>query len=80
LSEISCDEVLHQVEHYLHGELAPDKAAGLAEHLAECAHCLDRAEFQRKLKEIVRSKCHSDTPVHLVERIRFALRIERSET
>jgi mycothiol system anti-sigma-R factor len=69
--------VLHQVEHYLHGELASDKAAVLAEHLSECGHCLDRAEFQRKLKDIVRSKCRSDTPTHLVERIRFALRTER---
>ena len=34
----------------------------------------------KKLKDIVRSKCQSDTPVHLVERIRFALRIERHET
>ena len=53
----------------------------LGEHLADCPPCFERAEFQRKLKDIVRVKCHSQTPEHLVAKIRQAIRIEfgRSE-
>jgi len=81
LSEISCDEVLVEIEHYLHGELDPDRSMLLGEHLADCPPCFERAEFQRKLKDIVRVKCHSQTPEHLVAKIRQAIRIEfgRSE-
>jgi mycothiol system anti-sigma-R factor len=81
LSEISgirCEEVLHEIEHYLHGELARERAVHFAEHLAACAPCFDRAEFQRKLKEIVRAKCSAHaTTEHLVMRIQHAIRSER---
>ncbi len=76
ISGIECDEVLVEIEHYIHGELDPDRSFHLAEHLAECGPCLDRAEFQRKLTAIVRHKCQSDTPAHLVAKIRFAIRQE----
>jgi mycothiol system anti-sigma-R factor len=76
LSEISCDEVLDEIEHYLHGELDPISATTLAEHLGDCPPCLERAEFQRKLKEIVRAKCWCDTPESLVLRVQETIRVE----
>ena len=77
MSEISCEEVLAEIEHYLHGELDPDQTSRLAEHLTTCSPCFDRGEFQRRLWEIVRTKCHSDAPEHLVWRVRLAIRSER---
>ena len=74
MSEINCDEVLSEIEHFLHGELDPDRASLLAEHLATCSPCFERAEFQRKLKEIVRSKCRLEAPDHLIVRIRRIIR------
>jgi mycothiol system anti-sigma-R factor len=79
LSEISCDEVLAEIEDYLHGELDPDRTALLAAHLGTCSPCLSRAEFQRKLKDIVRVKCQSQTPEHLVLRIRQTIRREAGQ-
>lgn len=77
LSEISCEEVLEQIEHYLHGELDHQTSAHLVEHLGECTPCFEHAEFQRKLKEIVRSKCRSEqTPQHLLVRVRETIRAE----
>jgi anti-sigma factor (TIGR02949 family) len=74
-TEITCDEVLAQVEHYLHGELDPESAGVLARHLSTCSPCWKRAEFQRKLKDIVRGKCLSDQPpAHLVVRVRHSIR------
>lgn len=78
LSEIRCDDVLSEIEHYIHGELDRDRSARLAKHLVECSPCFDRAEFQRKLKEIVRTKCRSQVaPEDLVVKVRQAIRVER---
>jgi anti-sigma factor (TIGR02949 family) len=79
LSEISCDEVLVEVEHFLHGELDSTRAASLADHLADCGTCMDHAEFARRLKDIVRTKCRSQPPEYLVVRIQTALRREAGE-
>ena len=77
LSEISCDEVLHEIEHYLHGELGQQQSSRLATHLEGCGPCFERAEFQRKLKDIVRSKCQpGGAPEHVVYRIQMAIRSE----
>ena len=78
MSQISCEEVLAEIEHFLHGELDPERSAVLADHLVTCLPCFDRAEFQRKLKEIVRTKCRSDAPEHLVWKVRMAIRTERT--
>ena len=76
LSEISCDDVLAEIGHFLHGELDSGKAAHLAQHLAECGPCLERAEFTRTLKMVIRTKCRSEAPEHLSLRIQEALRRE----
>jgi anti-sigma factor (TIGR02949 family) len=76
LSKISCEEVLVEIEHFLHGELDPDRSAVLADHLVTCLPCFDRAEFQRKLKDIVKTKCYSEAPKHLVWKVRMAIRSE----
>jgi mycothiol system anti-sigma-R factor len=76
LSEISCDEVLAEVEDYLHGELDAGRARVLADHLSTCSPCWDRAEFARKLKDIVRAKCRSRAPEHVIVRIRQTIRRE----
>ena len=77
ISGVGCDEVLHEIQHYLHGELDAERSWHLAEHLAACAPCFDRAEFQRKLKEIVKDKCRPHaTPQRVVQRIQLAIRSE----
>ncbi len=77
MSEISCEEVLAEVEHFLHGELDAAEAVRLANHLDTCPPCFERAEFQRKLKDIVKFKCRSEAPTHLVWRVREAIHLER---
>ena len=76
LSGISCEEVLQEIEHYLHGELDPSRSTSLALHLERCAPCLDRAEFKRRLREIVRAKCRSECPEDLIRRVQDAIRGE----
>jgi mycothiol system anti-sigma-R factor len=79
LSGTSCEEVLAEVELYIDGELEKGRALHLADHLATCSPCLRRAEFRAKLKEIVRRKCHTETPEHLVVQIRTIIRSNRDD-
>jgi mycothiol system anti-sigma-R factor len=76
LSEISCDEVLREIELYIDGELDVDRTAHLADHLGACSPCMYHAAFQSRLREIVRRKCRSATPDHLAARIRVMIRSE----
>jgi mycothiol system anti-sigma-R factor len=81
LSEISCNEVLAEIEAFVDGELPADRSVDLAEHLIECSPCLDRADFQRKLKEILRKKCGPDTdacPEHVTLRVRSTIWSQRA--
>jgi mycothiol system anti-sigma-R factor len=64
---------LAEVEHYLHGELDPGRTRVLADHLSTCSPCWDKAEFARKLKDIVRAKCRSEAPQHVILRVRRAI-------
>jgi mycothiol system anti-sigma-R factor len=79
LSEINCDDVLHELEHFIDGELDAARSAHLAGHLSECGSCLDRAGFQQRVKEIVRTKCGGAevTPGFLLERVRIRIQAER---
>lgn len=74
LSKISCDEVLNEIELYVDGELDRRRSLELDEHLRECRSCLGHADFQRRLKDVVRSKWGPETPEHLMDRISQAIR------
>ena len=80
MSGISCEEVLAEVELYIDGELEQARASHLADHLRGCTPCMRHAEFRARLKEIVRTKCRSEAPEHLVVRIRTVIREEQGPT
>ena len=66
-----CTETLLEVEADLDGEVDPDLAARIADHLSGCSPCLDRAEFRQHLKELVATRCiEKDVPEALRNRIR----------
>ncbi len=66
-----CRAVLEQIERYLDGELDPALHGDVHAHLSGCGPCMSHAEFQRRLKELLRAKCGCDeVPPSLLERIR----------
>jgi mycothiol system anti-sigma-R factor len=74
LSPTDCEHVLKQIELYLDGELVSSMRVEIEEHLGDCDPCSGHAAFQRRLKEVLRSKCGCDqVPPELVERLRALL-------
>jgi mycothiol system anti-sigma-R factor len=66
--------VLKQIELYLDGELVASLRLEIERHLGGCDPCSGHAAFQRRLKEMLRSKCGCDhVPPELVLRLRALL-------
>lgn len=63
-----CNDVLERLELYLDGE-SGDFEAFVAQHLGDCSPCLGRAEFERRLRELVAGACRDRAPAGLVERV-----------
>ena len=69
-----CDMILQEIQLYIDGEVTAERRTKLEDHLTSCTPCMHRAEFQARLKDIVRSKCSLEAPDHLVLRIRRVIR------
>jgi anti-sigma factor (TIGR02949 family) len=69
-----CAEVLQDLYVFLDGECADDLEASVRHHLGDCPPCMDRADFERALRELIASKCRDAAPTGLVDRIIDGLR------
>ncbi|HVF07684.1 MAG TPA: mycothiol system anti-sigma-R factor [Actinomycetota bacterium] len=69
-----CEETLKEIESFLDGELDVSVHEQIQIHLSDCNPCMQRAEFRRHVKGVVRSKCTGDdVPPALEHRIRALL-------
>ena len=73
MSSIDCERALREIELFLDGELDPSEVALLRKHLGNCPPCGDRADFHRRLKELLANKCHEQLPAALHARIHEVL-------
>jgi mycothiol system anti-sigma-R factor len=72
-----CDDVLESMYLYLDNEMLSDaERAQIRTHLNECMPCVESFEFEAEFKEIVRTKCTDDVPMHVSEKIRARLTVE----
>jgi anti-sigma factor (TIGR02949 family) len=69
-----CDRLLSELDDYLHGELAPDEAARLHDHLGDCPPCLESADFQAQLKALIAKRCGEPVPDEFRQRVLGFLR------
>lgn len=65
----NCDEVLERLERYLDGECPKGLEEIVRAHLAYCPPCLERADFERKLRALIASKCRDAAPSGLLDRV-----------
>ena len=65
----TCRQILTSLGTYLDGEIYGDVETVVAEHLADCPPCLDRADFERELKALLANRCREQAPSGLVDRV-----------
>jgi mycothiol system anti-sigma-R factor len=74
---VDCREALHELYHYLDGELTDEHRRAIAVHLDLCAPCADAAEFEAELRVVIAQKCRDHVPESLRGRIAAAIEEER---
>jgi mycothiol system anti-sigma-R factor len=69
-----CDDLLQELNDFLHGEVTEARKDSLRQHLEDCPPCLETADFQAELRAIVAKRCCEQVPESLRHRIEEILR------
>jgi mycothiol system anti-sigma-R factor len=73
--DMECAGVLRDVWLFLDDELDPGNRAAVEAHLEGCSPCLEEANLDQKLKELLHNKCGGEkAPEQLRERLAAHLR------
>jgi anti-sigma factor (TIGR02949 family) len=70
---VDCQDAVHQLYHYLDGELTDEKRTAIARHLDLCPPCSDGFDFEGELRRLIARKCRDDVPPELKARIAEAI-------
>lgn len=73
-----CEEALERLQIFLDSELGTIDQARLAEHLDDCSSCLDQAEYERRIRALLRRSCLERAPEALRIRVRTQLTVIRT--
>ena len=76
LSDMDCDEAVHQLYHYLDGELTDERRLKIVIHLDECGPCAGAAGFEAELRMVIANRCKDRVPETLIQRIAVAIHEE----
>ena len=68
-----CSETLHELYHFLDGELTEDKRTAIHEHLEDCPPCFEAFDFEAEIKQYIAQKCRDRVPDSLRARIAEAI-------
>jgi mycothiol system anti-sigma-R factor len=73
---VDCDEAIHELYHYLDGELTDERRTEITVHLDKCGHCAGAADFEAELRTVIASRCRDRVPDSLLDRIAGAIHEE----
>ncbi len=68
-----CSETLHELYHFLDGELTEEKRKDIQRHLEDCPPCFEAYDFEAEIKQYVAEKCRDRMPDALRARIAEAI-------
>ena len=71
---VDCDEAVHELYHYLDGELTEERRTQIRVHLDWCGPCGGAAEFEAELRHVIASHCRDRVPQSLIDRVAHAIR------
>ena len=73
---MNCDEALEKLWQYLDRELDAQTVAAIERHLNDCRDCFCKAEFERRLRVLLRRSCGCErAPLRLRARLSQLLRM-----
>ncbi len=64
-----CDEALHQLYHFLDGELTDERRVEIRTHLDDCPPCFEAFDFEAELRIVISHHCRETVPEALKQRI-----------
>jgi mycothiol system anti-sigma-R factor len=70
---VDCEEAVHELYHYLDGELTEERRTAISVHLDWCGPCSGAAEFEAELRRVIANRCKDRVPQSLVDRVAEAL-------
>jgi mycothiol system anti-sigma-R factor len=76
LSGVDCDDAVHQLYHYLDGELTEERRREITIHLDLCGSCAGAAGFETELRMVIANRCRDRVPEYLKIRIAEAIHEE----
>ena len=72
---VDCEAVFAKLDLILDRELPASELEEMRGHLTACLPCADRADFETRLRAVIRERCTEDAPPELLGRIRDAIRL-----
>jgi len=75
--EVDCDGAVHELYHYLDGELTDERRELITVHLDLCAPCAKAVDFEAELRQVIAQRCRDRVPDSLVARVAAAIDEER---
>ncbi len=70
---VDCDAAVHELYHFLDGELTQERRDQIARHLDQCAPCGSAVHFESELRKVLADQCQDQVPDALKERIALAI-------
>ena len=70
---VDCVEAVHELYHYLDGELTEERRTEIRVHLDWCGPCSGAAEFEAELRRVIANHCKDRVPQSLIDRVAAAL-------
>ncbi len=70
---VDCVEAVHELYHYLDGELTEERRTEISVHLDWCGPCGGAAEFEAELRRVIADRCKDRVPDSLIRRVAEAI-------
>src|ERR1700728_692134 len=70
---VDCHEAVHELYHYLDGELTEERRHEIRVHLDWCGPCNGAADFEAELRKVIANRCKDRVPDSLIRRVAEAI-------